>query len=399
MFSFEELRAHPDFKALSRPDQDRVTTKYIDQRWIEVEGHDGYNSLGNNQKQEVRSNFMRQFYGDALEAPAEVYEPTPEDLKTLQPKGTPRSILDVAKAGSTSVHAPVKNIPQEGVEPNGTPYRSLGTAKNDLLISATKGAIGVTQAIQGMIDIPTLGRFGYLTEQLGYQPEAAKKILDSFYSDAQKDANAEVEEARGFVDTVKTMLENPSTIVQGVAESGPSMLAAGLIGRGLSILPKISPYVGAAIGEGMLSAGDSAENIIEGNKQRAAVERKAQAWRNNVQEAYSLYKAMNQGAPAERESKKKKLDLLYNKIGATGKNRIYLERGFEKRRMQESKIAPQEDIRELFYLYKMRNLQSPGIRKNNRKRSEELYRKLGLSGERRERLEQRFGQMVKQGDR
>ena len=137
----------------------------------------------------------------------------------------------------------------------------LGTAK-DVGVTALKGAVGLPQSVVGLTDIVTGGHAGKALEQAGVRFEDAQKFLDDQYSDAQKAANRKVQAADGFVDTAKTMLENPSTIATSVGESIPQMLGGAGVARGLlKVVPKVAPAIAGAIGEGVLGAGSQAEQI------------------------------------------------------------------------------------------------------------------------------------------
>lgn len=142
-----------------------------------------------------------------------------------------------------------------------------GTAK-DVLISGAKGVVGLGEAVVGLADIPTGGRVGKAMEDyLGYDSGATQKFLSDFYSDAQKASFSEVEKAQGFFDTAKGMLKHPSTIVHALVESGPQMLGSAAMARKLMAtgILKASPawrgILAAAIGEGAVSAGSTAEGI------------------------------------------------------------------------------------------------------------------------------------------
>jgi hypothetical protein len=150
-----------------------------------------------------------------------------------------------------------------------TLLRSIG----DVGVSLAHGVVGAGEAAVGLANIPTLGYAGKGLEAIGYDPKGLHKIISSGYSEAQKAANEEVENAEGFVDTVSTMIKNPSTIGHTAIESIPSMVGGGLIGRGVlkagtkyipkavEALGKYAPIVASALGEGVIGAGSAAEQI------------------------------------------------------------------------------------------------------------------------------------------
>lgn len=141
---------------------------------------------------------------------------------------------------------------------SGMVRRALG----DTGVSLTKGVIGVPEALVGLADIPTGGYAGKAAESLGFRPKDAKAALDELYSPEQQAANREVQQARGFVDTTVAALRNPSTIVQSAVESAPSLLPAGAVARGaVALAPRIGGALAAGIGEGAVSAGQTAEQV------------------------------------------------------------------------------------------------------------------------------------------
>lgn len=140
--------------------------------------------------------------------------------------------------------------------------RTLAGTAGDVGISLLKGAIAVPEAAVGLADLATDGRVGKALEGVGFRPAEARKILDTGYSDAQQDANAAVQGAEGFVDTLGAAVRNPSVIAHAALESAPSMLGGGVVGRGVTALaPRVGPAVAAALGEGVVGAGSAAEQI------------------------------------------------------------------------------------------------------------------------------------------
>lgn len=91
--------------------------------------------------------------------------------------------------------------------------------------------IGAQEAAVGLANLPTFGKAGKALESIGYDPKATKAELDKLYSPEQRLANDKVAKADGFVDTLSTMVDNPSTIAQTAVESVPLMLGGGAIGQ------------------------------------------------------------------------------------------------------------------------------------------------------------------------
>jgi len=154
------------------------------------------------------------------------------------------------------------------------PPRTIGGTISDVGVSAAKGVVGLGEAAVGLADIPTFGNVGKGMEQyLGYDPEDTQNFLESLYSDAQQAANRRVDRAEGFLETTKESLLNPSTIVHSAIESAPSMMGgAGFARKLIAVAPKVAPLLvdkigkslpllAGAIGEGLISAGSSAEGM------------------------------------------------------------------------------------------------------------------------------------------
>lgn len=166
------------------------------------------------------------------------------------------------------------------------PKASIGQRGLDVATSLLKGAIGVPQAVVGVADLAQtpglyagqVGRNIYRGRPLNTPDalgpgligrtvgkvadfEGAKTELDKLYSPQQQEANRRVREAQGIVPTVIESVKNPSTIVQGVAESLPVMGAGGVVGRGLGALAGLSTAIPGAIGEGVMQAGSMTEQL------------------------------------------------------------------------------------------------------------------------------------------
>lgn len=163
------------------------------------------------------------------------------------------------------------------------PQRTLKTNLQDVAATAAKGITGLSDAAIGLANIPTMGQAGRSAQLVGLNevyddPMQAEQALQehqqniaagkrnefldaSPYSAPQQFAQKQVTDAEGVLGKLGAAVRNPSTIATAVGESVPSMLAGGLIGRGLAVGTKLSPVVGAAIGEGIVGAGASSEQV------------------------------------------------------------------------------------------------------------------------------------------
>ena len=132
----------------------------------------------------------------------------------------------------------------------------------DPALSLLKGAISVPEAAVGLADIPTLGGAGRAAEALGFRPKAAKQFLDTLYSPEQQQVTQEFAETQGFLPSLAKIAERPSVIPHAILESLPSIGAGGVVARGaLAALPRLGFPAAAAIGEGAVSAGQTAEQV------------------------------------------------------------------------------------------------------------------------------------------
>ncbi len=170
---------------------------------------------------------------------------------------------------------------QPAVAPEPIPESSglIRRIAGDGIITAVKGAIGVPEAAVGLADMLSGGHAGKALENeggaIGFRPKEAKEWLDQFYSPEQRAAfqavrtaaNPEDSLGRRVLDTGAAALSNPSTIAHAVGESLPSMFAGGVIGRAvMAAAPKVAGFAAGGIGEGVVSAGSTAEQIRQGTK-------------------------------------------------------------------------------------------------------------------------------------
>lgn len=115
-----------------------------------------------------------------------------------------------------------------------------------------------------------------LLAKSGYNPQKSKDALNKLYTPEQQKALKNVDSAKGFFGSLGAMVENPSVIPHMIIESILPMLLGGggakaLLGtKGFvqTIGKKWAPSVAAAIGEGGVATGSSAEQISQatGNK-------------------------------------------------------------------------------------------------------------------------------------
>ena len=146
--------------------------------------------------------------------------------------------------------------------------RTIASNIKDFGVTALKGAVGLPQAVVGIADIATGGHTGKALEGIGYKPAETQKVLDTWYSEPQQEANKYVSDAKGFTETLSRAIERPSVIGKTVIESAPQMIggagiARGLMKAGTAVGTKVAPYLAGAVGEGAMGAGSAASTIRE----------------------------------------------------------------------------------------------------------------------------------------
>lgn len=219
-------------------------------------------------QRQILQNELRKLGGDDTQVPTSVTAggnaPAPKDDDSLS------SFLD-KRSGKASAATPANDLSLEAflaqrtsapVTPVQSPMRRVG----DAAIALGKGIIGVPEAAVGVADLATGGQVGKFLENeggdFGFRPKQAREFLDEYQSEAQKKANAEVANAKGLIDTARAVVGNPSTAVMAAIESVPSIGAGGVVGRGvMAVAPKVGGIVAGAVGEGVVSAGQNAEQV------------------------------------------------------------------------------------------------------------------------------------------
>ena len=163
---------------------------------------------------------------------------------------------DLPQTGQ-SADDPFSDLP-DAPEPGGFLRRYVA----DPAISLLKGAIGVPETAVGLADLVTGGAAGKAAEDIGFRPKEAKATLDTLLSPEQQAVNKELRETKGFLPSVAKAVTNPSTIAHAALESLPVMGAGGVVARGLlKGAPKVAPLVAGGFGEGLVTAGQNAEQV------------------------------------------------------------------------------------------------------------------------------------------
>jgi hypothetical protein len=143
----------------------------------------------------------------------------------------------------------------------------------DVGVDAMRAVVGAGESAVGLVDFlnpvstlfPKLS-LGSSLSKIGYDPKATHEILSDLYSDERQAEQRDVSEAfdESFWGGMGEAFSNPATVAGTVVQSIPSML----IGRGLggvagkaSALVKASPWLQAGLGEGLVTAGSTMEQL------------------------------------------------------------------------------------------------------------------------------------------
>lgn len=138
----------------------------------------------------------------------------------------------------------------------------VGNAISDIGVTTLKSAVGVPELGLGLADIPTGGRAGKFAQDLGFDARKTKEYLDTLYSPRQQQANQAVNQAEGFVPTLKAYAQNPSTLFHNIGEQALPILTGGGISQGLrKLAPSLSAPVAGAAGEALVTAGQNIEQV------------------------------------------------------------------------------------------------------------------------------------------
>jgi N12 class adenine-specific DNA methylase len=164
----------------------------------------------------------------------------------------------------------------------------------DLAIGGAQGVIGFGESAVGLGNLATgwtgVTPGGVLKDTVGYEPDAAKKVLGDLKSDAGKERDAIYESAKGFTGTLLTLGSEPGILADKIAESLVGTVGAGAIG-GKVVQMALPRVVAAAEAAGL--SGAAAEAFIADKISKIAVG--ASAGAEGVQQAGNLAETARQG--------------------------------------------------------------------------------------------------------
>jgi hypothetical protein len=102
------------------------------------------------------------------------------------------------------------------------------TAAEDTGLSIVKGLVNLSESATGIANIFSFGTVGKILAKTGYyDPEGANKFYTGLQSGTSRDQQQNVQEAKGFVNSLKAIAVNPAALLDSVVSSLPSMVASG----------------------------------------------------------------------------------------------------------------------------------------------------------------------------
>ncbi len=152
------------------------------------------------------------------------------------------------------------------------PTSQRGGLLRDVVAAGLKG---VNQAVQGTVGLADLVSGGYAgkgIQALGYDSDAIDARLSGRQSVQQQQLDQQLAETKGFMPTVGVLASHPRELGMQVVQNLPAMFGGGLeahAGLGLlapKLLERISPALVGNVGEGLMQAGQMAEQVRSGNE-------------------------------------------------------------------------------------------------------------------------------------
>jgi len=105
----------------------------------------------------------------------------------------------------------------------------------DTAVDAVKGVVGLGESVVGGLDLVTGNLAGEGLAAVGYDPKKTDEILSSGYSAERQQANANVQGAKGFMETLGALVDNPSVAFGSIVESAPLSLGSAAAARTLAV--------------------------------------------------------------------------------------------------------------------------------------------------------------------
>ena len=146
------------------------------------------------------------------------------------------------------------------------PDRTMGEYASDIGTTAEKTVIGALQGVQGLADIagkPFGLSPGKAMDEAGYDLSRMQKELEAQYTPQQQAENKALQEATGVAGNLEAAWEHPTAVAGMVGESIGPMVAGGMFAKVAKAAGVVSEFLAAGIGEGVITAGQTAGQIRE----------------------------------------------------------------------------------------------------------------------------------------
>lgn len=146
--------------------------------------------------------------------------------------------------------------------------QGAGRGLADAGVTLASGVVAVPQLAVGLADLAAapvtlpMGQGGIIGKTVGKVADfkTTREAIESLTSEEQQVVNSEVQDARGFVPTVKALAQHPSVVAHGLLSSVPAMAAGGAVGQSLAAAGMGAGLAGA-IGEGVVTAAQMQEDV------------------------------------------------------------------------------------------------------------------------------------------
>ncbi|QJC78213.1 hypothetical protein [Pseudomonas umsongensis] len=129
--------------------------------------------------------------------------------------------------------------------------------------SVARGGVGVGDSVMGLAGLMSGGA---IPKALGYDSTGVRKFMDTQDTPERQASRQALDQASGVGGTLQALRDNPGNIPHAIVESVPSLLLGGAAGRGvalgakaLGVAPRVAGVIGAGAGEGLVGAGQQAE--------------------------------------------------------------------------------------------------------------------------------------------
>lgn len=153
--------------------------------------------------------------------------------------------------------------------PQGGDKRTAGGYAADTAVDVARGVVSLGQGVVGVGNLITFGGLGKVLETAGYSGEQTQQFLSGLYTADRQIAQRNVQEAEGFVDTLKSLAVNPSELFGTIVQAVPQTVGAGAAGG--AIVRQLLPQAGKAAAAAGLVGDDATKFISNFVAKRAAV--------------------------------------------------------------------------------------------------------------------------------